>query len=153
MHRVISQVLWLPLCFLKGLKLSILKANLKFLASSANSRNSLSIALHWAPSVGCLSILSTLRSSLCHRNNFALSLLLNKRFKRGIIGAYHMTLAEIFFLLGRSSSSTSSGSSRLILYRDALHTRHASIFLYSSPRYRMQSLGHACIFWIFNPKG
>ena len=44
------------------------------------------------------------------------------------------------------------GTSRLILYRDALHTEHASKFSYSSPRHRMQSLGHACIFWISNPK-
>jgi hypothetical protein len=44
---------------------------------------------------------STLWSSLCHRNNFACSLFLNKHFKRGIIGAYHITFAGILFL-GRS---------------------------------------------------
>ena len=121
----------------------------KFLASFANFGNSLLIALHWDPSAGCLNILSTLRCSLCHRNNFACSLFLNRRFKRGIIGAYHITLAGIFFR-GRSPS-TSPGSSRLILYRDVWHTGHASNFSYSLPRYRMQSLGHACIFSISTP--
>jgi hypothetical protein len=56
----------------------------------------------------------------------------------------------LFF--GHSSSSTSPGSSRKILYRDALQTRHLSKFSWS-PWYRIQSLGHACIFSICNPRG
>ena len=94
-HRVTCQVPWLLLCSPKGFIPSVLKANLKFLASFANSGNSLLIALHCDPSAGCLNILSTLRSSLCHRNNFAWSLFLNRRFKHGIIGAYHIILAGI----------------------------------------------------------
>jgi hypothetical protein len=35
---------------------------------------------------------------LCHHSNFAYSLFLNKCFKRGIIRAYHITLAGILFL-------------------------------------------------------
>jgi hypothetical protein len=76
--------------------------------------------------------LSTLRSSLCHHNDFACSLFLNKCFKRGIIGAYHITLAGILFL--GCLTSTSPGSSHLILYRDAWHIGHVSKFLYSLPR-------------------
>jgi hypothetical protein len=131
MHRVTGQVLWLLLCSPKGFMPSVLKANLKFLTSFANFGNSLSIDLHWGPSARFLNILSTLRSSLCHRNNFACSLFLNKHFKRGIIGAYHITLVGILFL--RCSPSTSPGSRRLILYYDAWHTRHASKFSYSLP--------------------
>src|SRR5664279_4164684 len=110
---------------------SILRPNLKFLASPAKVGNSLSIFLHCEPSARCLNITSFLRSSLCHRNNLACSLFWNKRFNRGIIGAYHITLAGTLFL-GRSPS-TSPGSSRLILYRNAPHTGHASKFSYSSP--------------------
>ena len=45
--------------------------------------------------------------------NLALSLFLNRRFKRGIIGEYHMTFAGTLFREG--SLSTSPGSSFLIL--------------------------------------
>jgi hypothetical protein len=127
-HRVTGQVLWLVLWSPKGFIPSVLKANLRFLASSANSKNSLSIALYWDPSVGCLNMLSTLRSSLFHCNSFAWSLFLNRRFRRGIIGAYHITLAGIFFL-GHSLPSTSPGSSRLILYHNSFYTGHSSKFL------------------------
>jgi hypothetical protein len=126
MHRVTGQMLWLLLFSPKGFMPSILNANLKFLTSSANFGNSLSIDLHWDPSARCLNILSTLRSSLCHHSNFACSLFVNKRLKRGIIGAYHITLVGILFL-GRSPS-TSLGSSCHILYHDAWHTGHASKF-------------------------
>ena len=54
-----------------------------------------------------------LRSSLCHRINLALSLFLNRCFKCGIIGEYHMTLAGTLFR--GFSPSTSPGSSFLIL--------------------------------------
>src|SRR5664279_2042288 len=111
---------------------SVLRPNLKFLASSAKTGNSLSIFLHYDPSAGCLNIATFLRSSLCHRNNLACSLFWNKRFNRGIIGAYHITLAGTLFL-GRSPS-TSPGSSWRILYRNAPHTGHASIFCTSNPR-------------------
>src|SRR3954470_5761332 len=121
--------------------------------SSVKSEWSLSIFLHCDPSAGCLNFPSFLRSSLCHRNSLACSLFLNRRFSRGIILAYHITLAGIFFLGGSSSPSTSPGSSCLILYRHAVHTGHLSIFSYSSPRYRMQSLMHACIFCTSNPRG
>src|SRR4051812_605714 len=54
---------------------------------------------------------------------------------------------------GSSSPSASPGSSCLILYRLAVHTGHLSILSYFSPRYRMQSLMHACIFCTSNPRG
>src|SRR3954470_1837867 len=110
---------------------SVLRPNHMLLASPAKSGKSLSIFLHCRPSAGCLNIPSFLRSSMCHRNNLACSLFLNKRFNRGIIGAYHITLAGTLFLGG--SPSTSLGSSRLIFYRKAPHTRHLFLFS-SSPR-------------------
>src|SRR6185369_3085313 len=76
---------------------SVLKPNLMFLASKSNSGYVLSIFLHCDPSVGCLNIESFLRSSLCHHINLALSLFLNRRFKCGVIGEYHMTFAGTLF--------------------------------------------------------
>src|SRR3989337_397690 len=102
---------------------SALKPNHTVLASAANFFHLLSFFLHCNPSAGDLNFPSFLRSSLCHRNNLACSLFLNRRFNRGIIGAYHITLAGTLFL-GRSPS-TSPGSSRLILYHNAPHTGHA----------------------------
>ena len=131
MHRVTGQMLLLELCSPKGFRPFVLRPNLKFLASPAKSLNSLSMFLHCVPSAGCLNIPSDLCSSLCHRNNLACSLFLNKRFSRGIIGAYHITLAET--LLRGGSPSSSPGSSRPILYRNAVHTGHASKFSYFSP--------------------
>src|SRR4051812_20579041 len=110
----------------------VLRPNLKLLVSSAKSGYFLSIFLHCDPSAGCLNIPSDLCSSLCHPNNLACSLFLNKSFNCGIIGAYHITLAGTLFRGG--FPSTSPGSSRLILYRSAVHTKHASKFSYSSPR-------------------
>src|SRR3954464_11581224 len=130
---------------------SVLRPNLKFLASRAKSGYSRLTFIHYDPSTGCLNIASFLRSSMCHRNNLACSLFLKRRFNRGIIGAYHITLAGTFFL--GASPSTSPGSSRLILYRSAVHTGHASKFSYFSPRQRMQSLMQACIFCTSNPRG
>src|SRR5215216_5351411 len=98
----------------KGLMPSTLKPNHTFLASPAiSSQYFLSIFLHCDPSVGALNFPSFLWSSMCHHINLACSLFWNKRFNHGIIGAYHITLAGIFFL--ERSPSTSSGSSRLIL--------------------------------------
>src|SRR3954447_13923001 len=111
---------------------SVLRQNHKFLTSPAKSGNFLSIFLHSDPSAGCLNFPSFLRSSLCHRNNLACSLFLNKRFNHGIIGAYHITLARTLFLGG--SPSTSPGSYFLILYRNAVHTGHLSKFSYFSSR-------------------
>src|SRR3990170_7992672 len=102
---------------------SALKTNHTFLASPAKSPHLLLIFLHCDPSAGALNFPSFLRSYLCHRINLACSLFLNRRFNRGIIGAYHITLAGTFFLGG--SPSTSPGSSRLILYRNAPYTGHA----------------------------
>src|SRR4051812_9035654 len=105
------------LCSPEGLMPSALKPNHVFLGSFVNLPFSfssiLSIFLHCDPSAGCLKFPSFLRSSLCHLNNLACSLFLNRRFNRGIIGVYHMTLAATLFL-GRSPS-TSPGSSRLSL--------------------------------------
>src|SRR3989337_1441023 len=110
---------------------SALKPNHTFLGSPANSaRYFLVIFLHCDPSVGALNFSSFLRSSLCHRINLACSLFMNRRFSCGIIGAYHITLAGTLFL-GRSPS-TSPGSSRLILYRNAPHTGHVFKSSYSS---------------------
>ena len=126
MHRVTGQVLCPLLISPKRFMPSILKPNLMFLASQAKSVYVLSIFLHCDPSAGCLNIESCLRSSLCHRINLAFSLFLNKCFKRGIIGEYHMILAGTLFR-GRSPS-TSPGLSFRILYRNALHTWQASKF-------------------------
>src|SRR3954469_3879497 len=123
MHRVTGQVLWLELCSPKGLMPSVFRPNLKFLASAAKSLKTLSIFLHCVPSAVCLDCPSDKRSSLCHRNNLACFSFMNRRFNRGIIGAYHITLAGTLFL--GFSPSTSPGSSRLILYRKAPHTGHA----------------------------
>ena len=129
-HRVTGQVLWLLLCSPKGLIPSALRPNHTLLASSANSSQYfLSIFLHYDPIAGALNFPSFLRSSLCHRINLACSPFLNRRFNRGIIGAYHITFAGTLFLGG--SPSTSPGSSRLILYRNAPHTRHAFRSLYA----------------------
>ena len=148
-QSVTGQILWPLLCSPKGFMPSVLKPNLKFLASFANFGNVLSTFLHCDPSAGCLNILSCLHSSLCHRINFAFVLFMNKCFRCGIRGKYHITFAGTLFLIRILSSSP--GSSRLILYRHALHTGHKFKFSYS-PRYRMQSLGQACIFYASNPK-
>src|SRR5688572_29725346 len=102
------------------------------LASLSKSGNVLSIDLHCAPSAGCLSISSSLRFSLCHRINLAFALFLNKCFKHGIIGKYHITFTGTLFLGG--CPLTSPGSSCLMLYHSALHTGHASRSSYSAPR-------------------
>src|SRR6185437_16362911 len=128
----------------------VLKPNLIFLASFANVGNVLSTFLHCDPSAGCLNILSCLRYSLCHHINLAFILFMNKRFRHGIRRKYHITLASTLFLT--RIPSMSPGSSRGILYRHALHTGHESKFSYSL-RYKMQSLGQACIFCASNPKG
>src|SRR3954467_11286493 len=112
---------------------SALKPNHTFLGSPPNSaRYFLSIFLHCDSSARCLKFPSFLRSSLFHRINLACSSFLNIRFNLGIIGAYHITLVGTLFLGG--SPSTSPGSSRLILYRNALHTGHLSKFSYSLSR-------------------
>src|SRR6187551_2986894 len=67
---------------------------------------------------------SCLRSSLCQRISLTCSLFLNKRFKRGIRGKYHITFAAIFFL--QRSPTTSPGSSHLIFYRAQLQTGQQS---------------------------
>jgi len=113
MHRVTGQVLCPLLISPKEFMPSVLKPNLIFLASKSKSMYVLSIFLHCDPSAGCLNIESCLRSSLCHRINLAFSLFLNRRFKCGIIGEYHMTLAGT--LLQGRSPSTSPGSSFRIL--------------------------------------
>ena len=108
----------------KGLMPSTLKPNHTFLESLANSSQYfLLIFLHCDPSAGALNFPSFLRSSLCYRINLACSSYMNRRFNHGIIGAYHITFVGTLFLGGWPS--TSPGSSRLILYRNAPHTGHA----------------------------
>ena len=109
-QSVTGQVLWPLLCSPKGFMPSVLKPNLIFLASFANVGNVLSTFFHCDPSAGCLNILSCLRSSLCHRFNLAFVLFMNKHFRRGIRGKYHITLAGTLFLT--RIPSTSPGSSR-----------------------------------------
>src|SRR5688572_10942579 len=99
-----------------------------FLASLSKSENALSIDIHRASSAGCPNISSCLCFSLCHRINLAFTLFLNKRFKRSIIGKYHITFAGTLFLGG--CPSTSPGSSHLILYHSAPHTGQASNLSY-----------------------
>ena len=98
-QSVRGQVLWPLLCSPKGFMPSVLKSNLIFLASFANVGNILSTFLHCDPSAGCLNILSCLCSSLCHRINFAFVLFMNKCFRRGIKGKYHITFASTLFLI------------------------------------------------------
>jgi hypothetical protein len=59
--------------------------------------------------------LSCFLISLYHRINFALVLFINRHFKHGIIGKYHITLAGTLIL--ELTPSTSSVSSLGILYR------------------------------------
>jgi len=113
MHRVTGQVLCPLLISPKGFMPSVFKPNLMFLATKVKLVYVLSIFLHCDPSARCLNIESCLRFSLCHRINLALSLFLNRRFRRGIIGEYHMTLAGTLFQ--GCSPSTSQGSSFRIL--------------------------------------
>lgn len=94
--------------------------NLTFFIFSADSRNILSTFHCYEQSVGCLNIASILCSYMCHRIILVCFLLQNKRFKHSIIEKYHIILAGILFIEG--SHSTSSRSSHLILYQDALHT-------------------------------
>jgi hypothetical protein len=61
-HKVIGQVLWQLLYSPKGFTPSMLKPNLTFLASFANSGNVLSTLRHCNPSDGCFNIASTLHS-------------------------------------------------------------------------------------------
>jgi len=85
---VLCLLLYLPKRFIP----SLIKPNIKFLVLYAKSWNSLLILLHRDPSVACLNILSCLWSSLCHHINLACALFLNKYFKYGIIGKYHITI-------------------------------------------------------------
>ena len=111
--QIPRQVLCPLLISPKGFMPSVLKPNLMFLASKAKSVYVLSIFLYCDRSAGCLNIESCLRSSLCHRINLAFSLFLNRCFKRGIIGEYHMTFTGTLFR--GCSPSTSTRSSFLIL--------------------------------------
>ena len=97
-QSVTGQVLWPLLCSPKGFMPSVLKPNLIFHSSFANVGNVLSTFLHCDPSAGCLNILSCLRSSLCHHINLAFVLFMNKHFRLGIRGKYHITLAGTLFL-------------------------------------------------------
>jgi hypothetical protein len=114
-HSVTGQVLWPLLNSPNGLKPSVLKPNLMFLASPAKCFYFLSIFLHWDPSAGCLSMWSCLQSLLCHVTNLAFYLFLNRRFKRGIIGKYHITFAGTFVILGGVPSRAPGSSSLRIL--------------------------------------
>ena len=96
-HRVTCHVLCLLLCSPKGLTPSALKPNHTFLGSRVKSLHFLSIFLHRDPSAGALNFPSFLRSFMCHCINSACFLFLNRRFNRGIIGAYHITLAGTIF--------------------------------------------------------
>lgn len=94
--------------------------NLTFFIFSVDPRNILSTFHRYEQSVGCLNIASILRSYMCHCIILVCFLLQKKRFKHGIIEKYYIILACILFIEG--SHSTSSESSHLILYQDALHT-------------------------------
>src|ERR1043165_6328649 len=100
---------------------SALKPNHAFLGSPPNSaRYFLSIFLHCEPSAGCPKFPSFLWSSLCHCINLACSSFLNRRFNRGIIGTYHITLVGTLFLRGLAVNVIRVISSDLIP-----HTGHA----------------------------
>src|SRR5438128_1963047 len=85
----------------KGFIPSVLSPNLMFLTSFAKSGYVLSTFLHYDPSAGCLSIVSSLSllRALCHCINWVCALFAKYRFKRGIMGKYHITLVGGSLLL------------------------------------------------------
>jgi hypothetical protein len=115
MHRVTGQVLWPLLNSPNGLKPFVLKPNLLFHPSPAKSFYFLSIFLYWDQSAECLNMWSCLRSFLCHVVNLACFEFLNKCFKRGIIGKYHITFVSTFVILWGVPSRAPESSSLWIL--------------------------------------
>ena len=96
--------------------------------------------------IGCLIIVSFLRSSSCQRNSLADFAHANNLCTRGAIGKYQTIFTGPPLVLVPSSDGSS-------LYRGASHLEHLSKSLYFSPRYNMQSLEHAWIFSTSRPMG
>jgi hypothetical protein len=85
----------------KGLKLSVARPSLRFLACFANSRNPLSKSCHVSPSARWLISFSLgYRFTLCHCADSDAYLVLNILFNLGTNGKYRNTFYGIFILSG-----------------------------------------------------
>ena len=113
--------------------------SLRFLGSLPNSGYKESIFFHCGESTVCRNNPSHFLPPECRLKFFASLTLAKKRFKRGIIGRYHNTMARGPFFMSSSSSSSS-----FTLYLDTLHLGHlcnpSNSFLYN-----IQSFGQTCI--------
>ena len=98
------------------------------------------------PTAGCLIIVSFLRSSPCQRNSLVDFAHANSLCTWGAIGKYQTTFMGPPLVLVPSSDGPS-------LYHGASHLGHLSKSLYFSPRYNMQSLEHAWIFFNLEADG
>ena len=103
----------IPLCVLlrspNGFIPSVLKANLIFLGSFANSECSASKFFHCRASAGCRILSSFFLSSWCHLINLALVRFENSRFRQSFTGRYHIVILVIFFFSTTDASwSTTS---------------------------------------------
>jgi hypothetical protein len=86
-----------------GLKPSVARRNLRFLASFAKFRNSLLKSCHTTPTVGWLVSFSIdCRFTLCHCADYDASLVANILFTLGANKKCHKTFCGIFFLSGFS---------------------------------------------------
>jgi len=119
--RNTSHMLYEELILPNGLKPSVARPSLMFLASSTNHPYFLSKSFHASPSAGWLSSFSTgFLFNLCHCTSSAVLLEEKILFSLGINGKCHKTFSGIFFLASLS------------FHLDALQTGHTSFFLNSS---------------------
>ena len=130
----------------KGLIPSEGRPSLRFLGSPPKSAYKWSIVSHYIESARCRSIPSVFLWYACRVRFFASSALTNNRLNLGIIGRYQQTFAIWLMFVVASSLHSSS----LTLYYDTPHMGHLCISA-NSFLYKMQSLGHACIFWYSIP--
>ena len=114
--HMLYEVVMLP----NGLKPSVARPSLRFLASSANHRYFLSKSFHASPSAGWLSSFSTgCRFNLCHCASFDVFLEANILFSLGINGKCLNTFLRMRLLPSAS------------FHLDAPHTGPSSFLAYS----------------------
>ena len=105
---------------------SVARPSLTFLGSLPNSGYKESIFFHCSESTACRNNPSHFLPLECHLKFFASLTFPKNRFKRGIIGRYHNTLAGGPFFMSSSSFT---------LYLDTLHLGHlcnpSNSFLYN----------------------
>ena len=124
------------------------RPSLRFLGSCAKSRYKRSIVFHWGELVGCQSNPSLFLATACHVKFFASCSLANNHWNLGIIGWYQHTFAGwLLFVVAFSLHAPS-----FTLSLDTPHVGHLRISA-NSFLYKMQSLGHAYIFWYSIPIG